>query len=70
MSDYLKPHWEVWSVIDIALVLSAVSFLREFTHKDKIKKTPTPPKSTGEKKDSRPKIRGSIFKRPPPIPKR
>jgi len=40
-----------------------------FEHKDKIKKTP-PGKKTGELKDKRPKIRGSIFKRQPPLPRR
>jgi len=41
-----------------------------FEHKDKIKKTPPPSKSTGEHKDKRPKVRGSIFKRILPVPRR
>jgi len=37
---------------------------------DKIKKSPPPKRPTGEQKDKRPKIRGSIFKRQPPLPRR
>jgi len=40
-----------------------------FERKDKIKKTP-PGKKTGEIKDKRPKVRGSISERQPPLPRR
>jgi len=44
--------------------------LNYFQHKDRIKKGPLSKPLTGEQKDKRPKIRGSVYKRQPPLPKR